>query len=143
MVIEIKPEIINEIAEWLEMGMVCFYHKTTGEIEYYPDELRNPGYDDELLAETINKVDKNYGDYLRFEGMASFEAFRVMEYFIDDITHIPTHNKFIDAISRKKPFRRFNDLLNYYPDLREQWFAFKREAYIKYVKKQLPFDPVE
>jgi hypothetical protein len=138
MAIEIKPGVIKEIAEWLDTGMVCFYHKTSGEIESYPDELRNSGFDEELWAEVIDKIDENYGDYLRFEGMQSSEAFKVMESFIDGISHIPTHNKFIDAISRKKPFGRFNDLLHYYPDLREQWFAYKLEAYIRFVEDQIP-----
>jgi hypothetical protein len=136
---EIKPEMIKEIAEMLDAGMVCFYHKTSGELEYYPDELRNPGFDEEIWAEAIDKVDENYGDYLRFEGMESFEAFRVIENFIAEITHIPTHNKFINAISHKKPFRQFNDLLLYYPELREQWFAYKNECYIEFVKEQIEF----
>ena len=138
MAIEIKSETIKEIAEWLDAGMVCFYHKGTGEVEYYPDELRSLGFDPELWDEVIDKVDKNYGDYLRFEGMHSSEAFKVMEYFIDDISDIPTHNKFIDAISLKKPFSRFNHLLHYYPELRERWFVYKLDANIEYVKKQIP-----
>ncbi|MBS1504349.1 MAG: hypothetical protein JST32_19970 [Bacteroidetes bacterium] len=142
MAVKIKPEAIKEIAVQLETGMICFYHKITGEIEYYPDEFRNSGYDQEQWLEVIDKINENYGDYLRFEGMRSSEAFKVMEYFIDDISHIPTHNKFINAISRKKPFGRFNDLLQYYPDLRKQWFAYKLEAYTKFVKNQLPLDEV-
>jgi hypothetical protein len=138
--IDIKPEMLKEIAEMLDMGMVCFYHKTNGEMEYYPDEMRNPGFDDELWAEVIDKVDENYGDYLRFEGMSSSESFRVMENFISNIDDIPTHNKFIDAISRKKPFRQFSDLLFDYPELREQWFAYKSESYIEYVKDQIAFE---
>jgi hypothetical protein len=137
---EIKPEMIKEIAEMLDMGMVCFYHKTTGEMEYYPDEERNPGFDDEAWAEVINKVDENDDDYLRFEGMSSSESFRVMENFISNIEDIPTHNKFIDAISRKKPFRHFSDLLFDYPELREQWFAYKSESYMEYVKEQIEFE---
>jgi hypothetical protein len=37
MAIEIKPETIKEIAGWLDSGMLCFYHKTTGELESYPE----------------------------------------------------------------------------------------------------------
>lgn len=55
----------------LDAGMLCFYHKTASELEFYPDEFRNPGYDGEIWEDVINKVDENYGDYLRFEGMSS------------------------------------------------------------------------
>jgi hypothetical protein len=135
--IEIKPETVKEIAEMLDAGMVCFYHKTNHELEYYPYEFRNPGFDQEMWAEVIDKVEENYGDYIRFEGMDSSEAFRVMESFINDIDHIPTHNKLIGAISRKKPFAHFNDLLFDYPKLRQQWFAYKLEIYIAFVKEQV------
>ena len=136
--IDIKPEMIKEIAEMLDAGMVCFYHKTSGEMEYLPDEMRHAAFDEEMWADVINKVDENYADYLRFEGMSSSESFRVMESFIrNSMEDIPTHNKFIEAISRKKPFRQFNDLLLYYPELRQQWFAFKSECYIEFVKDQI------
>jgi len=134
---EITPEIIKDIAEMLDMGMVCFYHKPTGTMDYYPDEFRNPGCDEELWAEVIDKIAENYGDYQRFKGMSSREAFKVMEDFIADINHIPTHNKFIDAISRKKPFGNFNHLLQYHPNLREEWFKYKLERGIEYVKDQI------
>ena len=138
--IDIKPEMLKEIAEMLDAGMVCFYHKTTGEMEYYPDEDSNPGFDDEAWADVIEKVDADYDNYLRFEGMSSSESFRVMEGFISNIEDIPTHNAFIEAISRKKPFRQFGELLFNYPDLREQWFVYKSESYIDYVKEQMEFE---
>lgn len=121
----------------LDTGMVCFYHKPSGEMDCYPDELRNPGFDEEPWAEIMNKIEENYSDYIRFEGMNSHEAFRVMEDFIAEINNIPTHNKFISAISRKKPFSNFNNLLHYYPELREKWFKYKLERYIEYVKEQI------
>jgi len=134
---EITPEIIKDIAEMLDMGMVCFYHKPTGTMDYYPDEFRDPGYDEEPWAEVIDKIAENYGEYQRFEGMSSPEAFKVMEDFIAGINHLPTHNKFIEAISRKKPFANFNHLLHDYPDLREEWFKYKLARGIAYVKEQI------
>lgn len=136
MAIEIKPETLKEIAEYLDMGMLCFYHKTNGELVYYPNELEFSGYEDDWAEETV-KIEASPGDYLEFEKMGSHEAFRVMEGFIAGISHIPTHNKFIDAISRKKPFANFNHLISYYPDLREEWFAFKNQSYIDFVKDRL------
>jgi hypothetical protein len=136
MAIEIKPETVNELSQYLDMGMLCFYHKTNGELVYYPDELEFSGYEDDW-AEEIGKIEAAPGDYLEFEKMNSHEAFKVMERFINDINHIPTHNKFIDAISRKKPFANFNHLISYYPDLREQWFAYKGQSYIEFVKDQV------
>src|ERR1700744_937859 len=66
--------------------------------------------------------------------MDSLKAFKIMERFISGIAHIPTHNKFIDVISRKKPFANFNHLISYYPDLRQEWFAYKNQSNIEFVK---------
>jgi hypothetical protein len=137
---DIKPEILKEMAEMVDMGMICFYHKPSGEMDYYPDEDKNPHFDEGPWMDVIDKIEANSDDYIRVEGMSSGEGFKIMEDFIANIDHIPTHNRFVDAISRKKPFRNFNDMLFNYPDLREAWFAYKLERYIAHVKKQLAFE---
>jgi hypothetical protein len=135
MPIEIKPETLKEIAEYLDMGMLCFYNKTNGEIESYPDGLEDSGLEDDW-AEVTDKIAAFPGNYVQIEKMHSHEAFKVIESFIDTINHTPTHNKFIEAISHKKPFAQFNNMLSYYPDLREQWFIYKLNCYIAFVKSQ-------
>jgi len=136
MAIEIKPELLKEIAEYLDAGMLCFYNKTNGKLETYPEGLEDSGLEDDW-AEVTGKIEASPDDYLQIEKMNSVEAFEIMENFINSINHIPAHNKFIDAISHKKPFAHFNDMLPYYPDLREQWFAYKLQNYIEFVKNQV------
>jgi hypothetical protein len=137
MPIEIKPEMIKEIAENLDVGMVCFYHKTKGELEFYPDENNNPGFDEESWMDVMDKVSESREEYISFEPMDSRESFRVIENFIAQIDDIPTHNKFIEAVSRKKPFANFKNMLHYYPELLKQWYVFKNETYIENVKEQV------
>jgi len=136
MAIEIKTETLKEIAEYLDMGMLCFYHKTNGELVYFPAELEFSGLEEEWAEET-DKIEAAPDDYFEFEKMDSREAFKVMERFIGEISDIPTHNRFIDAISYKKPFANFNNLISNYPDLREKWFAYKDQSYIEFVKDQV------
>ncbi|MDR3695302.1 UPF0158 family protein [Mucilaginibacter sp.] len=136
MTIEIKPETLKDIADYLDMGMLCFYHKTTRELVYYPEDLEFSDFEDEWAEET-GKIEAARGDYFEFEKMNSHEAFRVMESFVDGINHIPTHHKFIDALSRKNPFANFNHLISYYPDLRQEWFAYKNQSHIAFVKDQV------
>jgi hypothetical protein len=136
MAIEIKTETLNEIAQYLDMGMLCFYHKTNGELVYYPEELELSG-DEEEWADETEKIEAAPDDYFEFEKMSSHEAFKVMERFVRDIAHLPTLNKFVDAISRKKPFANFNNLISYYPELRQEWFTYKNERYIDFVKDQV------
>jgi len=139
MAIEIKPEIIKEIAGWLDTGMLCFYHKTTGELESYPANLEDSGMED-MWSEVTEKIEANPDDYLAFEPMPSHEAFEVMENFVSTIEDIATHTRFIDALSYKGPFKNFNNLLHQYPELREQWFAYKKASYITYVKQTIAFE---
>ncbi len=86
-IVEIKPQIIKEIAEYLEMGMVCYYHKTNGELVSLPDPLRDLSYDGDEWQEDEKKVKKNAKNYLKFEGMTSRESFRIMEDFVEQIPH--------------------------------------------------------
>lgn len=120
------------------MGMKCFYHKTTGALESYPDELRgHAGFDEEMWEEAIKKVEENYADYICFEAMDGRDSFSMMEDFISVISNENIRLRFEDAIGYKKPFQNFKQLLQNYPDLREQWFAYKEHRYIEFVREQI------
>jgi hypothetical protein len=137
MSVNISKETIKEIAEQLDMGMKCFYHIQTGELEYFPDELKgHAGYDEELWEDSINKVEENFHEYIPFEGMESDESFRIIEEFVEMIVDEKARQRFEDAIGYRKPFQNFKQLLLDYPELREQWFAYKDQCYIDFVKEQ-------
>ena len=136
MAVTISPEMLKEIVQQLDMGMKCFYHIPTGELEYYPDELRGYGFDEEVWEETIKKVEENDADYIPFEAMESHEFFSVMEDFVSMIADGNTRLRFEDAIGYRKPFQNFKQLLQHYPDLRVQWFAYKDRRYIEFVNEQ-------
>jgi hypothetical protein len=139
MAIELKPEVIKDIAEWLDAGMLVFIHKTTGEVINYPDNLEDSDLED-MWEDLTSKVEANPDDYLSIEPMHSSEAYKIMEGFILGIDNAGTRNTFSQVIERKKPFRQFNDLLSSYDDLRQQWFAYKAERYMAYVKRQIELD---
>jgi ribulose bisphosphate carboxylase small subunit len=124
-----------EIADLLDSGMICLYHTVTGEIEYHPDEMRNPGFDSQLWEDTMQKVEKDYHNYIRFEGMDSKEAFRIMEDFVSEIPDEKLKSKLVEAIQRKQPFQQFKTALLSYPQLRQQWFDYKKKRLIAYVEE--------
>ena len=110
MAVNIPPETLKEIAEQLDMGMKCFYHIPTGELESFPDELKgHAGFDDELWEESINKVEENFHEYIRFEGMESHESFSMMEEFIAMIADEKTRLRFEDALDTGNHFRILNN----------------------------------
>jgi hypothetical protein len=127
---------LKEIADDLDMGMCCFYNKVTGEVESYPKDLEFSGLEDDW-EDTVSKIESNPGNYYEFEAMNSSQAFKVMMDFTSEITHMPTHNKFMNALSWKKSFSNFNNLLQSYPDLREEWFTYKNRKSLTFVKAQV------
>jgi len=134
----ISPEIIKEIAEYLDSGMKCFYHIPTGSLEYYPDESGGfAGFDEEPWQDAIDKVENNYHEYIPFKAMDRHASFRMMETFTADIPETKTRQRFEDAIAYKKPFQNFKQLLLDYPELRQQWFDYKNQQYIECVQEQV------
>ena len=136
--LKFSKESIKEIGGQLDSGMVCFYHLRTGELVCFPDELHMAGeLEEEVWGEDIAKVNANPGDFLAFPVMKSIESFRLMEAFISTIAEEKIRCRFADVIHRKKPFYHFKNLLTDFPDLRQQWFAYKDQCYQEYIQDQV------
>jgi hypothetical protein len=136
--IAITPEKLKEIAQELDMGMICYYHIVTGELESIPDELKgHAGYEEQFWRESNRKVKTKRKQYICFEAMDGSESFNVMETFVLRMEDEATRRRFEDAIAFKKPFQNFKQLLYQYPELQQQWYLFKEEQYIQWVQQQL------
>jgi signal transduction protein with GAF and PtsI domain len=136
--VEIKSDAINEIADLLDSGMKCFYHIPTGEVESHPDDSQDyVDLDEEIWQEVIDKVKSDYKNYIKFEKMDSRESFQIMENFVETIADKNIQQRFEDAIRFRKPFQNFKQMLENFPDLREEWFKFKDDYYRNYVVEQL------
>lgn len=79
---------------------------------------------DEDASEQLDKMDDDR--YLMIPVRLPQDNFMIMETFVyEKIQDNKIAEKFNQALERKKPFRNFKDLLFDYPDLREQWLAYK------------------
>jgi len=138
MQVTISQEQIKDIAQELDGGMKCFYHISTSEVKSYPDELRDHGgFEEEFWEDIIKQVESSPDEFVAFQSLESFESFRVMETFINNIEEVKIQHQFLDTIQLKKPFQQFKYLLADYPALREQWFDFKNLHLVEYVQQQL------
>ncbi|MEM6830358.1 MAG: hypothetical protein AAF551_07560 [Bacteroidota bacterium] len=126
---------IREIAELLDCGERCFFHEPTGEIEHFPDpdEMYS---DTEYFQETMDKVDADWSNYLRFEKMDSRQAFQVMEDFADSLADKNFQSQLFNLLSKNKPFSKFKWAIDN-SDYRQNWFDFKEQANIAWVREQL------
>lgn len=131
----LTDEHISEIAELLDCGMICFYHRPTGTIESYPDP-DDLYFDPEPWQDIIDKIENNWSSYDRFEKMDSNQGFQVMENFAHSLTDINFRNRILNRLSKRRPFQNFKLLIDS-SDYRQAWFDFKKQAYIEFVKQQI------
>lgn len=131
----LTDEHISDIAELLDNGMMCFYHRPTGTIESHPDP-DDPYFDPEQWQDIINKIESDWDNYYRFKKMDSDQGFRVMENFAYSLTDKNLSDIILERLSRRKPFQNFKILIDT-SDYRQDWFDFKEKAYIDFVKSQI------
>lgn len=131
----ITEESIKEIAELLDCGELCFLHKPTGTLEHYPDP-DNIYFEPEPWQETMDKIQSDQGNYIRFNQMDSWQSFQVMEDFASSIADDNFRTQLINLLSQRKPFSKFKYTIDN-SSYRQNWFDFKEGAYIKWVHEQL------
>lgn len=128
-------EHIKEIAELLDCGELCFFHEPTGTIEHYPDS-DNPYVELNEWQETLDKIDADHDNYLRFLKMDTRQGFRMMEDFANSVTYENFRVRLFEQLSKPQPFSKFKLVIEN-SEHRQNWFNFKEQAYITWVREQL------
>jgi len=135
-VLLLNNEQLNDIATDLEMGMVCYLHKKTGKKIAIIDWENDFSGDTELWAKDIKEIKKHPEKYYKINGMDTHDSFEIMRDFMDTVQYDPLKEKLRDAIDKRKPFRQFKNVIDN-SDERENWFSFKTQKYIEWVKEQI------
>ena len=130
---KLSEEQIKEIAGELDIGMICYVHKKTGEVKSIID-FDDVYADTELWEEEMKEIEKNRDQYIKIEKMSSSDSFRVMEAFTDEVADQRIKDRLVYALERNKPFRNFKYEVDYDEEVRQQWFAFKARKYQEWVK---------
>ncbi len=134
-----KPseKIIEEIADYLDSGLICYLHLKTHEIEVILDFDSWESGDEEPWQEIIDKIDNNWNDYFEFSRMSSDESFHIMEDFAETVDSEIMRKKLFRALGSNKPFRHFKWEIESSDWFRDKWHEFKSKRYIEFVKKQI------
>ena len=135
---KISDDAIKEIASELELGLICHYHKKTGEIESHPD-MDHPDVESELWLDVVDKIEADPEHYICIEPMRSNEAFKIMESFALTVDDEDFQNRIYRALSRRGPFRNFNELIHE-SAYRQDWFDHKTKYYQDWVRRQVEFE---
>jgi hypothetical protein len=128
---------IEEIAEFLDCGMNCYFNQKTGEIKTIMDFDSWIGSDEGPWEEDLKEIDKNWEDYLEFKGLESYESFQIMADFAERVDDKKLQDKLYNALNRRGPFQNFKWEIDNSGEYRQRWFDYKKMRYIEWVKEQL------
>jgi hypothetical protein len=128
---------INEIAEQLDCGFRAFFHKTTGQFLFIPNNNNFIDIDLDSWDEELEQLENNFSDYYEIDKWTSNEAFEIMSEFTVQLTDNNLQNRLFEALRKKKPFREFNFVIDNSDDFRQHWFDFKNKWQQNFVTRTL------
>lgn len=133
-----KKNIIKEIAENLDCGFDCYYNPKTNEIITIPNFEQTTDEEEfkDAFQSDINKVDEQKENFIKFEVLESFESFKIMERFTDQIGDKKFQSELDNILQNRKPFQNFKHSIDN-SDYRQNWFDFKQNELEKIVEQQL------
>lgn len=102
-------EQINQIAENIERGKICYFNPETTEIETISNKKES--IEDELYLDVQRRVSK-WKSMIRIDPLRSFESFEIMEDFIRE--RIPEgilNNRLCSALSSRNPYQNFEEII--------------------------------
>lgn len=131
-------KIIRSIAQELDCGCACYLHLKTNEIIAIPNfsEMIDEEAFEENFGIDLEKIQEDKNDYIKIEVLESFESFKIMERFSDQVSDKKFQIRLETALNNKKPFGVFKHLIDG-SEYRQAWFDFKQNEIEKKVKNIL------
>jgi len=135
----LTTEQIKQVADEIECGQNCYWHKPTGELMFIPEGVENYDSDPgEGWEEELKKLENNPDDYVEIERMRSHESFQVMESFVGTLSSSSNiAQRLTYALGNKKPFQGFKYIIDNSGDARQMWFDFKTQAIKNWVHEKV------
>ena len=132
---KISGKQIREISQDLQCGLKTFINWETGEIKSILD-LNDVNSDPETWEEELDKIKNEWINYSVIEKMESWEAFQIIDDFVEEIKDERLKGDIVKILNRKSPFANFKteiELSSY----RQNWFDLRDLKYEKYVRQKL------
>lgn len=128
---------VEEIAGELEAGLTCYLNKSTEEVlsvyENDDDFYIKEGDDEDKLTQVLENPD----DYVKVEGLTSQEEFFLMQKFVSDLSNEIDRNNLNEALANRKPFARFQDIIDKSVALKKEWTEYKSLSFVDLVNQYL------
>jgi ribosomal protein L11 methylase PrmA len=134
----LKQNIVKQIAQELDCGFDCYYNSNTDEIVAIPSFSQFSDEEDfkEAFSESLVKVEKHKADFIKLETLESFESFKIMELFVEQLSDQNLKSELENVLANKKPFQSFKHKIDH-SEFRQSWFEFKKSELEKIVENQL------
>jgi hypothetical protein len=130
--------IINQIAQSIDAGFICYLNPETLEMEDVPKSLMDDPHEFEMttgfaLEEEELKYE-TWDECYVFEPLDSDESFRIMEAFAENVKDEILQEQLFYVLRCKKPFANFKEVI-YSSGQNENWFQFKMNWMEDHVKQ--------
>lgn len=123
---KINLNVVLDAIEAADDNYTYFLDMETGESVFLVDELIT-GLDNEGLDD---KIQENFGRYLRLPTRFEIHEYNIMEQFIWSLPEGRQQNMLEGAIQGRGAFRRFKDMV-YNLGLEKKWFQYEADTYKK------------
>ena len=135
---KINQDIIKNIAQELDCGFDYYYNSETEEIISIPSFSQISDEEDfrEAFRADLEKIEETRADLIKFEVLESFESFKIMERFVEQMPDKKLKTELENSLIKKKPFQNFKHKIDS-SDFRQNWFDFKQNELEKIVENQL------
>jgi hypothetical protein len=133
-----KQHIIKSIAQELDSGFDCYYNSKTDEVIGIPNfaQMSDEETFNEAFGADLEKIETQKEEFIKFEVLESFEYFKIMERFVEQLSDKKLQLELENVLANKKPFQNFKYLIDH-SDFRQDWFDFKLKELEKIVESQL------
>ena len=133
-----KSKIIKEIAQELDCGNDCYYNSKNSDIVTIPNfsQISDEQEFQDVFGADLKKINEQKADFIKIEVLESFESFKIMERFIEQLSDQNFKSELQYLLLNKKPFQNFKHNIDH-SNFRQAWFDFKQSELEKIVKNQL------
>ena len=112
-----------------------FFNRQTGEVLSLLEE--------DMHEDDLEQMEAEPDRYLLIEPVASWVGYEIMSDFVETLPEGKVSRELARALQQRHPFRRFKDVLLSYPSVREDWFRFHEQAFMKVIQEWLDDHGVE
>lgn len=133
-----EKAVIQKIAQELDSGFNCYYNSKTDEIIAIPNFSQFSDDEDfkEAFSDNLEKVENHKADFIKIETLESYESFKIMELFVEQLPDENLKSDLENVLANKKPFQNFKHKIDN-SDFRQNWFDFKQSELEKIVETKL------